>query len=161
MGNAIESVGQITPEWLTAVLRERGTLARGRVESVRPGTFMMATEWEPETRRRLEQGLLRRTYGRLLAHGVRDYQSTWDSVERPSNAARNVTPRVGIPALSHQALCRLLEGGPVDAGLEVPSPKPRVRLVPVRVQADKLPAIGTVGLENGLQPDDDSPISVL
>lgn len=76
MGNAIESVGQITPEWLTAVLREHGTLARGRVESVRPGTFMMATEWEPETRRRLEQGLLRRTYGRLLAHGVRDYQ--WD-----------------------------------------------------------------------------------
>ena len=38
--------------------------------------FMIATEWEPEIRRRLEQPLLRRYYSCLLQHGVRDYG--WD-----------------------------------------------------------------------------------
>lgn len=38
--------------------------------------FMIATEWEPETRRHLEQTLLRRYHRRLLALGVRDYG--WD-----------------------------------------------------------------------------------
>jgi hypothetical protein len=42
--------------------------------------FMMAAEWEPEIRRRLEHGLLRRYYDGLLAHGVRGYawEQCWD-----------------------------------------------------------------------------------
>ncbi len=42
--------------------------------------FMMAAEWEPETRRRLEHGLLRRYYDGLLAHGVQGYSwnQCWD-----------------------------------------------------------------------------------
>ncbi len=42
--------------------------------------FMMAAEWEPETRRRLEHGLLRRYHDGLLAHGVQGYgwQQCWD-----------------------------------------------------------------------------------
>jgi hypothetical protein len=42
--------------------------------------FMMATDWEPDTRRHLEEALMRRYYGQLLAHGVRDYQweDCWD-----------------------------------------------------------------------------------
>ena len=42
--------------------------------------FMMAAEWEPETRRQLEHGLLRRYYDGLLAHGVQGYgwQQCWD-----------------------------------------------------------------------------------
>jgi thiamine kinase-like enzyme len=38
--------------------------------------FMIATEWEPETRRRLEQALLRRYHRLLVEHGVCDYR--WD-----------------------------------------------------------------------------------
>ncbi len=38
--------------------------------------YMMATEWEPETRRHLEEALLRRYHEELLAHSVRDYR--WD-----------------------------------------------------------------------------------
>lgn len=34
MGNAIASADQETPEWLTAVLREQGTLPEGRVTAV-------------------------------------------------------------------------------------------------------------------------------
>ena len=37
---------------------------------------MMATRWEPETRRLLEQPLLRHYHGRLLALGVQGY--SWD-----------------------------------------------------------------------------------
>jgi hypothetical protein len=42
--------------------------------------FMMAAEWETETRRRLEHGLLLRYYDGLLAHGVQGYswQQCWD-----------------------------------------------------------------------------------
>jgi aminoglycoside phosphotransferase (APT) family kinase protein len=42
--------------------------------------FMMAAEWESETRRRLEHGLLRRYHNGLLAHGVQGYawQQCWD-----------------------------------------------------------------------------------
>ncbi len=42
--------------------------------------FMIAAEWEPETRRRLEHGLLQRYYDGLLAHGVQRYgwQQCWD-----------------------------------------------------------------------------------
>lgn len=42
--------------------------------------FMMAAEWEPEIRRRLEQRLMRRYYDGLLAHGVQGYgwQQCWD-----------------------------------------------------------------------------------
>lgn len=39
--------------------------------------FMMATDWPAETRRALEQPLLRRYHERLLAGGVRDY--SWDA----------------------------------------------------------------------------------
>jgi hypothetical protein len=41
---------------------------------------MMAAEWEPEIRRCLEHGLLRRYYDGLLAHGVQGYswQQCWD-----------------------------------------------------------------------------------
>lgn len=42
--------------------------------------FMMAAEWEPEIRRQLEHGLVRRYYDGLLAHGVQSYgwQQCWD-----------------------------------------------------------------------------------
>lgn len=42
--------------------------------------FMMAAEWEPETRRRLEHGLLQRYYDGLLAHGAQGYSwnQCWD-----------------------------------------------------------------------------------
>jgi hypothetical protein len=42
--------------------------------------FMMAAEWEPETRRRLEHRLLRRYHDGLLAHGVQGYawEQCWD-----------------------------------------------------------------------------------
>jgi aminoglycoside phosphotransferase (APT) family kinase protein len=42
--------------------------------------FMMAAEWEPEIRRQLEHGLVRRYYDGLLAHGVQGYgwQQCWD-----------------------------------------------------------------------------------
>jgi thiamine kinase-like enzyme len=42
--------------------------------------FMMAAEWEPEVRRRLEHGLLRRYHDGLLANGVQGYpwQQCWD-----------------------------------------------------------------------------------
>ncbi|HSN77823.1 MAG TPA: phosphotransferase [Anaerolineae bacterium] len=42
--------------------------------------FMMAAEWEPEARRRLEHGLLRHYYDGLLAHGVQGYpwKQCWD-----------------------------------------------------------------------------------
>lgn len=38
--------------------------------------FMIATEWEPETRRLLEKPLLQRYYGGLLEYGVKNY--AWD-----------------------------------------------------------------------------------
>jgi hypothetical protein len=38
--------------------------------------FMMATDWEPPTRRLLERRLVERYYAGLLAHGVRNY--AWD-----------------------------------------------------------------------------------
>ena len=42
--------------------------------------FLMATEWPVETRRRVEQPLLRRYYQGLLAGGVRGYpwETCWD-----------------------------------------------------------------------------------
>lgn len=42
--------------------------------------FMMAAEWEPEIRRQLEHGLVRRYYEGLLTHGVQGYgwQQCWD-----------------------------------------------------------------------------------
>ena len=42
--------------------------------------FMIATEWEPSVRRRLERSLLRRYHDTLLRHGVQgyDWDSCWD-----------------------------------------------------------------------------------
>ena len=36
MGNVIAGAEEVTPEWLTAILREKGALARGRVTRVTP-----------------------------------------------------------------------------------------------------------------------------